>query len=168
MSISRATLVSSAVKTFLQPLERPLGMLAQKVVVPGCVLCERRPVLGPARVAESDERVPSQVAPVVPRHVEPLVALAKLLAPALEPVDERDCGLGLGRERLVRAAPFDPAVPGADVLADVTAVDAVAERAPVLVGDGLARLRPVREAAGGVERARLVESVGGTRLDAER
>src|SRR5438874_1707628 len=131
MSMSRATLVSSAVKTFLQPLERPLRMLAEKVVVPGYVRDERSPVLGPARVAQSDERVPPQVASVVPGHVEPRVTLAKLLAPALEPIDERDCGLGLGCERLVRTAAFDPAVPGADVLADVTAVDAVAERAPV-------------------------------------
>src|SRR2546423_14502261 len=134
MSISRATLVSSAVKTFLQPLERPLGMLAQEVVVPGCVLCERRPVLGPARVAESDERIPSQVAAVVPRHVEPLVALAKLLAPALEPVDERDCGLGLGRERLVRAAPLQPAGPRGDGPAGGPARDAARGGRPGAAG----------------------------------
>src|SRR4029079_16886229 len=63
---------------------------------------------------------------------------------------------------------FDPAVPRADVLADVAAVDLVAELRAVRVGDRRSALRPIRQAAVGVEDAGLVERTGRTRLDAER
>ena len=70
--------------------------------------------------------------------------------------------------RLAGAALLHPPVPGAHVLADVAAVERGADRGAVLDGDLARRLRPVREAAGGVERARLVERPGRARVDAER
>ena len=69
---------------------------------------------------------------------------------------------------LPRPPLLDAAVPGAHVLADVAAVDAVAERLAVLLRERVGRLRPVREAAGGVEHAGLLQRVGRARVDAER
>src|SRR6266516_3053401 len=104
-----------------QPLERPLGMLAQELVVvlrvpPG----EARVAAG---VAERDERVPAQVARIVVGHEEPVVALGQPVVGSLEPVDERDVRLRARRRLEARTAFLDPAVPRTDVLADVAAVD---------------------------------------------
>src|SRR5439155_11937314 len=63
---------------------------------------------------------------------------------------------------------LDPAVPRADVLADVAPVDLGTELAPVLLRDRAGRLRPVGEAARRIERARLVERPRRAGLDAER
>src|SRR4051794_15221582 len=69
--------------------QRPLRVLTeQRVVLLGVPLGERR-VLCPADVAERDERVPAQVARVLLRDVEPLVAADELVAVRLQPVDER-------------------------------------------------------------------------------
>ena len=76
--------------------------------------------------------------------------------------------LGAGGRNRVLAALLDPAVPRADVLADVAAVHLGSELAAVLLGNRARRLRPVREAARRVERARLVERSRGAGLDAER
>src|SRR5438128_1720758 len=80
---------------------------------------------GSPYVPERHERVPAQVARVVAGHVEPVVPDAELLVGGLQPVHERDVRLGGRGGRLSRPALLDPAVPGADVLADVAAVDAV-------------------------------------------
>jgi NADPH:quinone reductase-like Zn-dependent oxidoreductase len=120
-----------------------------------------------ADVAESDERVPLQVAPVVLRDEEAVVTAGELVRFQFEPLDERDGRLGLRGERVVRPPPLDPPVPGADVLADVAAVDLVTELASIVLGGGARRLCPVREALGRVERPWLVERAGRTGVDAE-
>src|SRR5207247_7677319 len=66
------------------------------------------------------------------------------------------------------AALLDAAIPGADVLADVAAVDLVAELLAVILRDWLGRLRPVGETARRVEHAGLVQRASRARLDAER
>src|SRR5437667_8768810 len=60
-----------------QPLERPLGVLAQERVV--ALRVPPRQAWVAARVGEPDERVAAQVAGVVARHEEPVVALGQLL-----------------------------------------------------------------------------------------
>ncbi len=56
----------------------------------------RQPLVARRRtVAEGDERVPPEPARVVPRHEQPLVLGDELAAVALEPVDERDDGVGV-------------------------------------------------------------------------
>src|SRR5207244_10308774 len=135
-------------------------------VVAAQVVGEHGSVLRPAGVAERDERVPAQVAGVVPGDVEPVVPATELLAVGLEPVHERHVRLGPGWKRLVGPPALDAPVPGADVLADVAAVDPVAERFPVLVRNRLARLRPVREAPRRVERAGLAERARGAGAEA--
>src|SRR5580765_7570908 len=77
------------------------------------------------RVSQRDERIALQVAAVVPRHVQPVVAPRELARLRAQPVDERNDRLSA--RLLVRAAFLDPAVPRADVLAGVAAVDAVLE-----------------------------------------
>ena len=130
---------------------------------------QRRPlVAGTARVAERDERVAAQPAWVVARHEEPVELLDELVAVALEPVDERDRGLRVARERLPGTTLLDTPVPGADVLADVAPVDAILERVHHVAGELAGRLRPVREAPGRVEHAGLVERARRARLDAQR
>ena len=126
------------------------------------------PQLRVARVSGRDERVAAQVARILAREVQALVALAQLLVAGLEPLDERHVRLGVGGRSRVLAALLDPAVPRADVLADVAAVHLGSELAAVLLGNRARRLRPVREAARRVERARLVERSRGAGLDAER
>src|SRR5207253_9665980 len=86
----------------------------------------------------------------------------------LEPLDERDVRLPASRRLETRAAFLDPAVPRTDVLADVAAVDLGAQLGAVRIGDRVRALRPVREAAVGVQHAWLVERAGRTGLDAER
>src|SRR6266516_5563369 len=104
-----------------QPLERPLGVLAQELVVALRVAPGEARVA--ARVAERDEGVSAQVARIVAGHEEPVVALGQLVVGSLEPVDERDVRLRARRRLEARTAFLDPAVPRTDVLADVAAVD---------------------------------------------
>src|SRR5207244_2674610 len=67
----------------------------------------------------------------------------------------------------VRATFLDTAVPRADVLADVTAVDLRPEIGAIVLRGRRRRLRPIRQALGRVEHAGLVERAGGARVDAE-
>ncbi len=158
---------SRVTRALREPFGRPLGVLAQeRVVALRVAVDERREGLVPG-VAGRDERVAAQVARVVARDEQPLVALAQLLVGRGQPVGERDDRLGARGERLARAPLLGPAVPGADVLADVAAVDLDAERLAVLLRHGVGRLRPVREAARRVELARLVERAGRAGVDAE-
>ena len=74
----------------------------EQLVVAGCIALERRErALGLAGVAERDERVPSQPARVVARHVEPVVRGDERRAVGLEPGDEVDVR-GLLRQRSAR------------------------------------------------------------------
>ena len=118
-----------------------------------------------ARVAERDERVPAEPAGVVARDEEAVVLLDQRAAVGLEPGPQVDVS-GIGRRSVV-AALLDAAVPRADVLTDVAAVDLCSELLAVLHGNGVRRLRPVREAARGVERSGLVERAGRAGVDAE-
>ena len=89
-------------------------------------------------VLEGDRRVPLQQAAVVARDEQPVVAAAELVRVGLQPLDERDDRLGAVRQRLAGAALLDAAVPRADVLADVAAVDLGAEVLAVRLRDRLA------------------------------
>ncbi len=120
-------------------------------------------MLRPAAVAECDERVSAQEPRIVPRDVEPVVVAHERLR--LEPVDEVD--VPRVARRLAGAALLDAAVPRADVLADVAAVDLGAERGAVVLGDRGRRLRPVGEALRRVEGAGLVERARRARVDAD-
>src|SRR6266571_1373343 len=124
----------------------------------GCHLLVRKRAAG----------VSLQEASVVPRHVEAGVTPAKLGGVGVEPVDEINVRFRVRGERLACATLLDAAVPGADVLADVAAVDLGLEGFAVALGRVVGRLRPVREAFGRVKRPRLVEGSRGARLDAER
>src|SRR5207237_787099 len=116
-----------------EPGERPAGVLAQqRILAVGVMLNELR-VLGAAAVPERDERVPAQVARIVLRYEEAFVPADELLVGGLEPLDQRDVRLGAGRRRLAGTALLDPAVPRTDVLADVAAVDLVAELGPIVL-----------------------------------
>ena len=75
--------------------------------------------------------------------------------------------LRAGGEGLPGAPLLNPAIPGADVLADVAAVDLRLQGLAVGLGRVVGRLRPVREAFGRIERPRLVEGSRGTGVDAE-
>ena len=118
-------------------------------------------------VAERDERVPPQPPRVVARHEEAVELLDELRPVPLEPVDERDRRRRVRGKLVGRATLLDAAVPRADVLADVAAVDAILERVHHVVGHLAGGLRPVREAARRVEHAGLVERARRTRVDAE-
>ena len=117
-----------------------------------------------AGVPERDECVAPEPARVVPGDVEAaeqVLVEGRLLA---EPGEQVDVGRLVG---LVGAATaLDPAVPRADVLADVAAVDLGAELGAVRLGDLALDLRPVGEAACGVEDAGLVEGPGRAGVDA--
>src|SRR6266536_275244 len=143
---------------FLDARPRPRGMFVFEAV-------EQLELLGSPGVPERDDRVALQVAAVVARHVQPVVTSRQLVRVGGQPVRERDDGLSA---RLLAGAPLlDAAIPRADVLADVAAVDAVLERRAHLLRDRLRRLRPVGETKRRVERAGLVERAGRARVDAE-
>src|SRR5439155_11401343 len=116
-------------------IERPLRVLAQERVrvvdVPGC----SPRLVRPTDVAHRDKRVPAQISRIVPRDVEPVVALDEPLPVCLEPFDEGNRRLSAGGQRFFPPPPLDAAVPRTDVLADVAAVDAVLEPRPVLDRD---------------------------------
>src|SRR4051794_708358 len=149
----------------------------QTVESPGCVLAEERVVtlgvpprgLGLASdIPERHERVAAQVARVVPWDEQPVVTLRQLLVARLQPVHEGDVRLSALR-RLDACAPlFDPAVPRADVLADVAAVNLIAQLLAVGLRNRSSGLRPVGKAAVRVEHAGLVERSCRAGLDAER
>src|SRR5262249_12068429 len=115
-----------------------------------------------------DQRVPAKVAWVLAREVEALVARPQFVVRELEPLDERDVRLGACRRPLAGPSLLDAAVPRADVLADVAAVDLRSELGAVLLGDGAGRRAPGGGAAGRVERAGIVERARGTGLEAGR
>src|SRR5262249_20168283 len=150
----------SSSRVLVEALESPLRVLAQERVGVLGIRVDRRAQLIVADVPRSDERVPPQVARILAWEVEALVALAELLVAGLEPLDERDVRLCAGWCGVVLATLLDPAVPRADVLADVAAVDLGAQLGAVLVRYGARRLRPVGETARRVERAGLVERSG--------
>ena len=132
--------------------------------------CRRSAAAAPrhagAGVAERDDRVALEPAWVVARDVEPAQEGVVEAAFGVEPADEVDVRGVVGRP--IGAPPLHPAVPRADVLADVAAVDLRAERRAVRLRDRLGHLRPVREAPCGVEHAGLVERAGRARVDAAR
>src|SRR5205814_4911112 len=101
--------------------ECPARVLGEQLVVGVGVAAQQRLVLARADVAERDERVAAKPARVVLRDVQPVVLVDERAAVAFEPCDEIDVGAAL--RRVPRSALLDPAVPGADLLADVAAVD---------------------------------------------
>src|SRR5688500_6899730 len=119
-----------------------------------------------AGVARCDQRVAAEVARIVPRKVKAVVAFAKVLVGRLQPLEQRDDGLGVVGQRRFRPALLDPPVPRTHVLADVAAVHVVAEGLPVGLRNRARRLRPAGEAACRVEDSYLVERSGGARVDA--
>src|SRR3954449_5653901 len=152
---------------FLQPLQRPRRDFARRLVRVVEVGGHGVPFAVATHVACRDQRVQSETAAVVSRDVEPREAAPQLVRVAAEPVEERDVRRRILRQRLARAPLLDAAIPWADVLADVTAVDLGLELRAVLVRRRLGRLRPVGEAARRVERSRLVERARGAGVDAE-
>ncbi len=117
-----------------------------------------------ARVSERDDRVPPQPARIVPRDVQPRDQVGLDRSLGGKPGEQVDVGGLVGRQ--AGAAPLDAPVPRTDVLADVAAVHLRAERRAVGLRDRLGHLRPVGEAAGRVEHARLVERTRRAGLDA--
>ena len=89
---------------FVDPCERPLRVLAQQRVVALRVRLGELRGARRRRVAERDERVAAQVARVVARDVQALVARAQLLVVGLEPVDERHVRLGVRARARPRGA----------------------------------------------------------------
>src|SRR5207247_2990642 len=83
-------------------------------------------------------------------------------------VDERDDRLRALRRRRAGAPLLDAAVPRADVLADVAAVDDVADMLALVARNRSRALGRPREAAVRVERPRLVQRAGRAGLDAAR
>src|SRR5688572_18218890 len=102
-------------------------MLAEQLVLALRVAGGERGERRVSGVADRDERVAAEIARVLTREVEALVPLTKLGVRRLEPGGERDDGLDRFGRRAVEPAPLDSPVPRTDVLADVTAVDLVAE-----------------------------------------
>src|SRR5581483_11046655 len=143
----RSSARSPAAASFapLQAVECPPRVLGEHGIVAVRMALDLGANAAVTDVSRGDERIALQPARVVPRHVEALEGADV----ALEPLDEVDVGAPVGVE--ARAAPFDAAVPRADVLADVAAVDLRAERLPVRRRDRLRRLRPVGQAPRGVE-----------------
>ena len=82
---------------FVDPSERPRGVLAEQRVVAVGVPLHRRALGGAADVACRHERVPAQPARIVPGDVEAVVPLDQVVPVRLEPVDERDRRLGAPR-----------------------------------------------------------------------
>src|SRR5438132_1369118 len=89
----------------------PLRLLAQKLVVAVLERLEQLHVIGNAGVAQRDEGVSPQVARVVTRHIETVVAADEGIAVVPQPVREPDMWLGTCRQRRVGAALLDAAVP---------------------------------------------------------
>src|ERR687891_2969625 len=152
----------------LEARERPLRVLAQQRVTVLGVRPHRGDEPRVARVPGRHEGVAAQVTGVVAREVEAVVATCELLVRRFEPGGERYDRLGAGRRLGSRSALLHSPVPRAHVLADVAPVDLRPQLLAVLLRNRLGRLRPVREAAGRVDHARLVEGTGRARLDAER
>src|SRR5204862_2189478 len=114
------------------------------------------------------ERVSLQVARVVARKIEPVVAGEQILRRRLEPVDERHEGLRIVRQCVSCAAFLDASVPRTDVLADVAAVDLGAELRAIALWDRAGCLRPVGQTPRRIQDAWLVERPRGARVDAAR
>src|SRR6188472_2572951 len=119
---SARRLAAAAARRSAEPPKRPLGLLAQQRIVAPAVdfgNATRSRITG---IAERDEGVPAEVARIVARDEETVVALRKLGVVRLEPVDQRDVRLGnAARSGVTRTALLDAAVPRAYVLADVAA-----------------------------------------------
>src|SRR5579884_2158099 len=111
----------------LQPRERPRGDLSGRLVRIVEALLHGVPFGVAAHVACRDERVEPQAATVVPRHVEPLEAPPQVVGVAPQPLDEGDVRGRILAQRLAGSPLLDAAVPRADVLADIAAVDLRAE-----------------------------------------
>src|SRR3954471_887173 len=135
---SRPSRPTSGTDALAEPRQRPARELGDDRV--GIVerALEHGHVLAAAAVAQRYDGVPPEPARVVARHVQPVVLLHERAAVGLEPRDEVD--RRVGRRLLARAALLDAAVPRAHVLADVAAVDHVAERRAVGLGDRRGRL----------------------------
>src|SRR5262249_17828191 len=112
-------------------------------------------------------RIEPEAATVVSRDVEPLEPAPKLVRIGAQPVHERDMRCRGVRQRFAGPPLLDAAIPRADVLADVAAVDLRTELGAVLGRWRCRRLRPVGEAASRVERSRLVERSGRAGVYAE-
>ena len=124
---------------------------------------------GAAGVAERHERV----SPQVPRSRFPARTDGRSAhaTPRRRPRASRPAtrpALRAVGSRLVRPPFLDAAVPRADVLADVAAVDRRAEVLAVLLGNRAGPLRRPGEAPVRVEHAGVVERPGRAGLDAER
>src|SRR4051812_10049061 len=167
-SRQRASRGLSVAIAFLDSPHSPFRLLAEQLVLARQEGLREDGIVAGAGVAESHERVPAEIARIVARHIEPVVPPRKLCRIVTEPVGQPDVRLASGSRRLGGPAPFDPAIPRTDVLADVAAVDLCAERLAVVRGDGLRGLRPVRQAPGGIQHAWFDEGIGRTGVDAER
>src|SRR4051794_2457518 len=151
-----------------QLLEGPLRVLTQHRVRVLSELLHHGLLCSAAAVPKCDERVATQVARVVGGHVQAVEPPDELVALPRQPLDERDVRCRVARRLRPAAALLDAAVPRAQVLADVAAVDLRAELRAVLRRDRLGRLGPVGEALRRVEGSRLVERAGRAGIDAER
>src|SRR5690242_12743876 len=118
--------------TLLDSLHGPTGLLAELLVAAREKRIGECRVFGGARVAERDERIPPQVPSVVPRDVQPPVALPQGVAVFAQPVGQPHVRFGSVGQRGVAAALLDAAVPRADVLTDVAPIDLRAELRAVL------------------------------------
>ena len=165
-SLADVTLASCDPPARAHPAERPLGVLAQqrrrrpRGRLDGARA--RAPPRSRARRARSGAGSAGRCA------ARRAARAARSSSPSASSQSTSDTSAPPARERLAGPALLDPAVPRADVLADVAAVDRASSGARYGSGIARRRLRPVGEAAGRVERPRLVERAGRAGLDAER
>src|SRR4051812_22167836 len=152
---------------FLQPRERPRCALARRLVR----IVEKGghgfPFAVATHVACRQQRVETKPAAVVARHVEPGKPGAQHVGVAAQPLHQGDVRRRILGQRLAGPPLLDAPVPRADVLANVAAVDLGAEPGAIFLRRQRGRLGPVREAARGVERPRLVERASRAGVDAE-
>src|SRR3954451_12222563 len=166
-SRQRASRGLSVAIAFLDSPHSPFRLLAEQLVLARQEGLGQVGIVAGAGVAESHERVPAEVARIVAWHIEAVVPLRELGRIVTKPIGQSDVRLPPGGRRFGGPTLFDPAIPRTDVLADVAAVDLRTERLAVVRGDGLRGLRPIRQAAGGVQHTRFDERIGRTGVDAE-
>src|SRR5688572_7798233 len=151
-----------------EPLERPLGMLTEQGVRPRGESLHTFYELPVAGISSGDKGVAAQVAGVVAREVQAVVARRELVVARFQPFAQGDNGLRSVGKRSARVPFLDATIPGTDVLADVAAVNLGGEIRPVPLRDRGWSLCPVREATGRVELPRLVECARRAGVDAAR
>ena len=89
--------------SLLDSRHRPFRLLTEELVVAREEGSASERSASVSRVPESNERIAAQIARIVPRDIQPLVALPQRRVVALEPVRESHVRLRAGGRRVTRA-----------------------------------------------------------------